>query len=480
MENNSGKISTGLSGLDEILFGGFLPEQAYLLRGGPGTGKSTIGYKFLEEGTKQDGGHSLLITLAESKERVIQNASSVNIDLGKIDILDLSPEEQTYVEAQTYDVFPAADIESKPFIESIVEKVEEVEPDRVLLDSVSMLKYLHQDPYQYRNIVLSFIRYICNKGATVILISETEPGQSESQVTYWVDGVINLEYNPGWRRIQITKFRGSNFRPGDHSFKLTNNGPEVFSRIQPHKYKRHFQSQILSVGVEEMDHLLKGGIEKGTINLITGPTGAGKTSLGMQFIKEAALRNDRSVIYTFEESRDIIIQRSKGIGINLEKAITSGNLKIEPIEPLSYSPDEFSNIVRRDIEENGTGVVMIDSLGSIQLSFASENTLKRLHALTVYLQNMGVTSILINETKSISGKFKTTNTNASYLADNIIFLRYVEDHGKLQKIIGVSKKRFSDFEHTIREFQITSDGLRIGSPVKTSNGLLTGNISANY
>lgn len=468
------KIPTGIKGLDEILFGGFLPEQAYLIRGGPGTGKSTIGYKFLEKGTESKEGSSLLITLSESKENVVRNAASVNIDLSQITILDLSPEEQIYAEAQTYDVFPAEAIEAKPIIESIVEKIEELKPSRVLLDSVSMLKYMHQDPYRYRKVVLSFIRYVCNMGATVLIISEMESDVKESQVPFWVDGIINLSNKPGWRKISVTKYRGSKFLTGDHSFRLTSTGPEIFTRIRPNKYDRDFQSELLSTGIKEFDHLLKGGIEKGTVNLITGPTGVGKTSLGTQFIKEAAIRNERSVLYTFEESADVIVKRTSKIGINLRDAIDSENLKILSIEPLSYSPDEFSNIVRRDIEENGTSVVMIDSVSAFRMSFNDEHPLKRLHALGVYLQNMGVTTFLVDEAP-ISEGFKMTNFNASYLADNIIFLRYIEHSGELRKIIGILKKRLGDFERTIREFKITNSGLVLSTPLKKLQGLLTGN-----
>lgn len=474
------RISTGLPGLDEILSGGIVPEKAYLLCGGPGTGKSTIGYRYLEYGAEQ-GEKSLLITLSESQDSAVKNAQTVNIDLSDVSILDLSPEEQIYKEAQTYDVFPASEIESVPFIESIVEKIEEVKPDRVLLDSVTMLKYLHQDPYQYRNMILSFIRYICNQGSTVLMISETHENDQEKdrQVAFWVDGIIDLKYSPGWRKIEVTKFRGSNFRSGDHSLKLTEKGPEVFSRIQPNEYKRQTSDELLSLGIEEMDELLKGGVEKGSINLITGPTGVGKTSLGVQLINEAARDDVRSVIYTFEESKDTILKRSKGINIDIDSVLDSGNLKIVPVEPLSYSPDEFANIVRQDIEENDTEIVMIDSVSGFNLSFKEEEeSLERLHALTVYLQNMGVTGIIINEVQDISGNFKSTDINASYLADNILFLKYVELNGAMKKIIGVLKKRLGDYEHTIREFRITKNGIQVGDPMTDFQGLLTGTPTA--
>ncbi|MDZ7682022.1 MAG: ATPase domain-containing protein [Fodinibius sp.] len=155
--------------------------------------------------------------------------------------------------------------------------------------------------------------------------------------------------------------------------------------------------------------------------------------------------------------------------------IETGKLEIMSIEPLSYSPDEFTKIVRTDVEENGTQIVMIDSIGGYNLAIRKENMLERLHALTVYLQNMGVTSLLLNEAQEITGQFRATKMNASYLADNILFLRYLEINGQLRKSIGVLKKRLSDFEKSIREYRITPEGIKIGQPLENMRGILSGN-----
>ncbi|MDR8391879.1 hypothetical protein NC796_12040 [Aliifodinibius sp. S!AR15-10] len=347
------KISSGIDGLDEILDDGLLPEKAYLLKGGPGTGKSIMGYHFLEKGI-QNGETTLLITLGETSESVVHNASKVNIDMSEMDILDLSPQEEVYKNAEMYEIFPPSEVETPSIVKSIVEKVEALKPDRVVLDSITMLKHLFQDVFQYRNLALSFIRYISSQGATFMLISEAEVSNSDDQEAFWVDGVLNLSYAQDWRNIEITKYRGSDFRSGSHSFKITDQGIQLFPRLQPHNYDRKFTNTTLSFNIAELDKMTNGGLEKGTITMITGPTGVGKTTLGVQFAKAAASRNERTVIYTFEESADIIKRRSKGINVPVNEMIENGNLKILPIEPLSYSPDEFASIVRRDVEQNST------------------------------------------------------------------------------------------------------------------------------
>lgn len=470
---NTNKISTGVSGLDEILHGGLIPKKSYLIKGGPGTGKSTFGYHFLERALN-DGEEVLYITLGETRENIISSAGQFGIDLSKAHFLDLTPEEDFYKNTRAYSVFSSAEVEQEPIVKSIVETVEEHKPTCVFLDSITMLKTVNQDPFQMRNMALSFIQFICNQGATLLITSEAFEQSADKDAAFWVDGIIQLEYSSTWRKISINKYRGSDFQHGNHAFKIEDKGISVYPMLQPQKYDRSYLSEPISTGIDELDKLLHGGIEKGTVTIISGPTGAGKTNFGLQFAKEAASRGERSVVYTFEESVEVLIKRSESISVPVRSMIENGNLKIVPVEPLSYSPDEYSSIVRRDVEENDTKIVIIDSVGGYGLSIREENTLERLHALTVYLQNMGVTTLLVLESKNITGQFETTRMNASYLADNVIFLRYLELNGELRKAIGVLKKRLSDFERSIREFEITAEGLKVGKKMTNLRGILTG------
>lgn len=475
---NEQKISTGITGLDEVLDGGLIPQQSYLIQGGPGTGKSTIGYHFLEQGVKEEES-SLYISFGESNGHVIVNANKLGISLDDVHFLDLNPESDITKNLEPYSVFSSSEVETDSIFQPIIEAVETYSPKRVFLDSITMFQFLNQDPFQTRNMALSFIKYICSNGATLLMTSELSEKSTEKEATFWVDGILNLEYSDTWRKLQILKYRGSDFRSGNHAFRISDSGFELFPSLRPNKYSRSFLSNPVSSGLTSLDDLLHGGIEKGTTTLVTGPSGVGKTNLCVQFVKEAASRSERSAIYTFEESREVILKRSESINVPIKNMMEKGHLKIESIEPLSYSPDEFSKMVREDVEENDTKFVMIDSIGGYGMAVREENTLDRLHSLTVYLQNMGVTTFLINETQSITGTLETTNMHASYLADNIIFLRYFEMNGELQKAIGVLKKRLSDFEKSIRRFHITKDGIEVGDKLSGFRGILSGTPQLN-
>ncbi|MEX0724098.1 MAG: ATPase domain-containing protein [Gracilimonas sp.] len=467
------KISTGISGLNEVLDGGLIPNQSYLIQGGPGTGKSTIGCHFMEQGVKE-GESSLYISFGESNEDMKVNAEKLGIDLKGVHFLDLSPNTDITSDFGSYSVFSSAEVESSSIFEPIVKAVEKYQPKRVFLDSITMFQFLNQDPFQTRNMALAFIKYICSNGATLLMTSELSEKSTEKEATFWVDGIINLVFANSWRKLNIVKYRGSDFRSGNHAFKINSSGFNVYPSLSPNKYSRNFISDPFSSGIKELDTLLNGGIEQGTTSLVTGPSGVGKTNLCVQFLKEAANRGERSAIYTFEESKEVIIRRSESINVPIKDMLDKGFLKIESIEPLSYSPDEFSQLVQTDVEENGTKFVMLDSIGGYGMAVREENTLERLHSLTVYLQNMGVTTFIINETQSITGTLEATNIHASYLADNIIFLRYLEIEGELQKAIGVLKKRLSDFEKSIRKFDITKDGIHVSDKLSGFKGILSG------
>jgi len=471
MSNN--RLSTGIVGLDEVLQGGFVPGRAYLARGGPGTGKTTLGLHFLTTGAA-NGEKTLFITLGEPEAEIRKNAEAMGFDLSGVTFLDLSPTPEFFVEVETYDLFSPAEVEREPTTRRIVEEVEKRQPSRVFIDAMTQFRYLAADPFQYRKQVLSFLRFLVEQGTTVLFTSEGSAEAPDEDLQFLADGVIHLEFAPEGRTLSVTKFRGSDFRGGRHAMQLSEKGMEVFPKLVPEVYRREFVPETISSGVPELDELLHGGLERGTVTIITGPGGVGKTTLGLVFMKEAAGRGERSMVYTFEEGAETLLARCEAINIPVHAMMERGTLHVVKIEPLRYTPDEFARLVRREVEEEGSRLVMIDSISGYRLSLRGEDLVSHMHALCKYLANMGVTVLLINEVEHITGEFRATEVGISYLADNIIFLRYLEMGGELHKAIGVLKKRLSDFERTLREYEITRYGVKVGRPLTGLRGILSG------
>jgi circadian clock protein KaiC len=468
------RLATGITGLDEVLHGGLISKRAYLLHGNPGSGKTTLGLHFLTTGAK-NGEPTLFITMGEPEAQIRANASSAGFDLSEVKFLDLAPTPDFFSQVQAYDIFSPADVEREPTTERITSEVEAIAPTRIFVDAITHMRYLSHDHLSFRRQIHSFLRFLIDKGATVLFTSEDSAQQPDDDLQYMSDGIIRLEHLHDIRTISVTKFRGSGFAGGQHSMRLSSRGMEVFPRLVPiSDTPKEFTAEKISSGIPELDEILHGGLERGTITIISGPTGVGKTTVGMQFMKEAAGRGERSVIYTFEEWREMLLRRSESINIPVNNMVKRGSLAIIQVEPLRYTPDEFARMVREETESNNTSIVMIDSISGYSLSVRGENLVRHLHALGKYLQGMGIAVILINETSEIIGNLHATDIGVSYIADTIIFLRYLELKGELRRAIGILKKRLSDFEKTLREFQITKYGLKVGHPLTDLRGILTG------
>lgn len=467
------RLATGISGLDEVLYGGYIPGRTYLIRGGPGTGKTTLGWHFLFAGVAA-GETVLFITLGEPVPQLIKSARELGFDPTPVKFLDLSPSSEFFAEVQTYDIFTPAEVEREPTTQRIVEQVQTLKPQRIFIDAMTQFRYFATDAFQFRKQALSFLRFLVEQGATVLLTSENSPEAPDDDLQFMSDGVITLNFAAQVRTISISKFRGSDFRGDSHSMRLTNTGVKVFPRLVPEISQHPFISETISSGIPELDELMHGGLERGTITIISGPSGVGKSTLGLQFMKEAAGRGERSVIYSFEEWQETLVRRAQGINIPVDAMLKRGTLSVVQVEPLHYTPDEFANLVREEVEERQARIVMIDSVAGYRLSVRGEDLVSHIHALCKYLQHQGVAVLLINEVESITGEFRATEVGISYLADNLMFLRYLEIKGELRRAIGVLKKRMTDFEKTLREYEIGRYGIKVGKPLTNMRGVLRG------
>jgi circadian clock protein KaiC len=474
MTETISRLSTGVDGLDDILNGGYLEGDAYLIRGDPGTGKTLLGLHFLRAGVEADES-VLFVNLEESEAKIRRHAKSIGFDLDGIEFLDLSPNSDAFT-ASDYDVFGPEEVEQETVKEVIADRIGELSPTRVLVDPVTRLRHLFAGDYQFRKNVVGFVDYLEQEGGTVLFTTQNLTGEPDDDLRYLGDGTIDLSHGLRSRSLTVPKFRGSEAQSGKHGVSIEEGGMTVFPELQPETHVRECTKEVISSGVPGIDSLLNGGIERGTITVLSGPAGAGKTTLGAQFMKAAASRGERSVIYMFEEGRGTFYERSEAVNIPITKMVDEGQLQVEEVEALNQSAEAFATQVRTDVEERGANIVMIDGIDGYRLSLRGGDDIltQKLHALCRYLKNMGVTVVLVDEVSQITGEFQATNAGISYLADNIVFLRHLERRGEMRKAIGVLKKRTSDYERQLRQFQITTNGIAVGESLSGLRGVLTG------
>ncbi len=473
------KATTGVEGLDDILSGGLSRRHVFLLEGSPGTGKTTISLQFLIEGAMR-GEKCLYISLSESEEELRDSAASHNMVLNEnIEIFELVPPESLLDSDQQQSLLYSSDLELGETTKLIFSAFERVKPDRVVIDSLSEIRLLAQSSLRYRRQILALKHYFSRSGATVLLLDDLTADVLDKTVHSVVHGVIHLEelspsYGSERRRVRILKYRGQAYRGGYHDFVIRTGGVAVFPRLRAIEHKTSFKRDILSTGIERLDGLLGGGINRGSSTLLIGPAGTGKSIFGFQFIDAAIKRGEKAAVFVFDEELGLLFDRMREIGIDLQKLRDEGLLHIEQLDAAELSPGEFAQRVRERVATYDAKSVLIDSVNGYQASMPEENALiLHMHELLQFLNRQGANTFLTVAQHGLVGDMKSP-VDVTYLADTVILLRYFEAAGRVRRAVSVIKKRTGHHEDTIREYKIDDRGLTLGEPVSGFQGVLRG------
>lgn len=473
------KLGTGVEGLDDVLGGGLPAGRLYLLEGDPGTGKTTLAMQFLLEG-RRAGERVAFITLSESRIELTASGASHGWSLDGIEIREyvasadaLSPDGQVTM-------FRPSEVELLETVRHVLHDIEAINPDRVVVDSLSELRLLAQDSFRYRRQLLALKEFFLSRRCTVLLLDDRTAGDRDRHVQSIVHGVVHLEqlapdYGAERRRLRLSKIRGTSYRGGWHDYLIRRGGLEVFPRLTAADHRQPVSRQPLPSGIESFDTLLGGGAQTGTSMLILGPAGVGKTSLATQFAVSAAGRGQRSAIFTFDETADLLLERTAGIGMPLRDCADAGMINVRQVDPAELSPGQFAHVIRQAVEHEGVELVIIDSLNGYLSAMPDERQLTaQLHELLSFLGQRNVATILVFGQQGMLGSQMTSPVETSYLADTIVLMRFFEVQGRVRKAISVVKKRSGAHEDTIRELTIGPGGLVVGRALTDFHAVLSG------
>lgn len=477
---DSRRISTGIEGLDEILGGGFFSSGSYLVAGPPGSGKTIWGLQFLRAGAGR-GEKCVYVTCAETSASLKRCASSLGWDFGDIAVVDLASEIYAGLPRGEYAVFSPAEVESESIWGLLYHILDEHRPQRLVVDSLTVFRFLATDAYQYRRQLQMLVNRIDAFQCTALLLYDPHELEQDNAPALAADGVIRLHNEVSSsklveiRTLEVIKMRNSSYLSGRHAMRITGRGIVVWPHRVEKLKKYNYERMQLCSGIAELDAMLDGGFSSGTCTLISGPAGVGKSTLALQYLVAMAQKGLRGVIYTLEEGTASILERCKGVGIPLERHLEDGSIVIREVNPLEHYPDEFLEELRRDLETGGARIFVLDSLRGFALAMEEFGSLLGiLQNLINYVRRQRASLFLVNEQEKVTGDLQVTELGVSYAADNVLLLRYAEAYGRIIRVISCMKKRMGNFEPELREFEITPQGIKVGGKLNRFQGVLTG------
>ncbi len=472
------KCGTGVAGLDDILGGGLPKNCLYLVDGNPGVGKTTLALQFLLEGIRQNE-RCLYVTLSETKAELEAVAHSHDWSLKGIDIIELSAIERAITGKGQNTMFQSAEVELNQLGKMLLEEIDRVKPARIVLDSLSEMRLLAQNPLRYRRQILTFKQRFAERHSTVLLLDDRSAVGTDVQVQSIVHGALALttaevKYGGLRRYLSVIKLRGVKYREGNHDYQIIKGGLRVFPRLVAADHHTPFQKTIYSSGNKQLDSLMGGGLHGGTSNLLIGPAGTGKSTIALMFAHAAASRGERVIYYAFDESTHILRDRARTIGYDLDGHIKAGLITLRQLDPAQISPGELAYDIRQCIEKHKTKIVVMDSLNGYVSAMPHEDFIYlHLHELLSYLNQQGVMTLMLMAQHGLIGPMGSP-VDVSYLADTVILTRFFEALGAVKKAISVIKKRSGAHETTIREMSMGPGGITISAPLEEFQGVLTG------
>jgi circadian clock protein KaiC len=476
-QNSPAPASSGIPGLDDVMVGGFPTGHIYLVQGDPGVGKTTLGLQFLLAGSKK-GEKSLYVTLSETRDELRDVAASHGWDISGVEILEIVPTTEAMT-AEENTLFHPSEVELGETTQRFLSEVQRLGPSRLVIDSLSEVRLLSQTALRYRRQIVSFKQLFAERGITVLLLDDRSEDPGDMHVESIAHGIVELEqlaplYGAERRRLRVKKLRGVGFRGGFHDMKIRAGGLDVFPRLVAAEHHKPFTASKISSGIDGLDSLLGGGLDRGTTTLIMGPAGTGKSALASVYAASVARKGENAALFLFEEGLATLEQRTNALGIPLSQRMAEGRIRVQQIDPAELSPGEFAYRIRDTVERESSSLVVIDSVSGYYNAMPEETFLAlHLHELFAYLRQRGVTVVLTLAQHGFTGNMGSP-IDLSFLADTVLLLRFFEAGGEIRKAISVPKKRAGAHELAIREFAMDQNGVHVGAPLMGFQGILTG------
>ena len=469
------RAPTGIAELDQVLGGGFPPGSCVVFGGAPGTGKTILAQQVCFANATAERKAVYYTTLSEPHSKLVEHLKGFSF----FDETAVGETVQFHSLAALAERGGSGDVSMSAVATEVVREAFQERPSVIVIDSS---KALHESEGPgFRRAVYELASRVAHTDAVLILVGEYDEEDMRTAAEFAVADAILLLQNSSTglvdrRWLRVAKLRGSDYLSGRHSFRIGPSGMELFPRVESSLPPAvEVVDARLKSGVGGLDQMTNGGLPAGSATILAGPSGAGKTVMSLQFLVQGLRSNEPSVYASFQESRPQLMAKAKHFGWDLEKEVAAGKLAVVSVQPVELGLDAIATQIRQAVSSIGARRLVIDSISELQRADDSGRFADYLWALVHAVRREGATAVLTSETSAFFGPAFELAHGLSYIADNIILLRYTEMESEIRRALVIVKMRDSDHMKSLVEFEISDKGAAVKGKFAGVSGVLSGN-----
>jgi circadian clock protein KaiC len=467
------KAPTGIGGLDEILRGGLPRGRVTLVSGNAGAGKTLLGLEFLVGGAHQYGEPGVLVSFEESEAKVAMNVRSLGFDLGQL-------QRDGMIETLSFQVDPSeivttGEFDFEPLFAILDEVIGRIGARRVVLDTVEVLFGAFGNDAIVRGELGRLARWLEDRGVTAIVTAE-RGGNNLSRrgiEEYVTDCVVVLDHRVhegiSTRRLRVVKYRGSAHGTNEYPFLISARGISVLP-VTSIALNYPAPDERISTGIERLDHMLGGGVFRGSTVLVSGTSGTGKTSVGAHLASAACARGERALLVLFEESPDQLVRNMRSIGVDLRRWLDAGLLRLWAARPSAFGLETHLAVLAQLIEDEPPSVAVLDGIASLSDDALGSEARSVVARQADLLKSRGITTLLT----ALGHGTEPSTVGISSMVDTWLLLRNVEADGERNRLLFVLKSRGTAHSNQVREFVLTGHGVELVDVYIGAGGVLAG------